>query len=116
MIGVVRVLFLLAIPLAAGCAGAAAGDPTLLFPIDAGAGDALPASCDPPLVTYANFGQAFLTKYCDGCHGFTQAAVQSDPMVLIDVAVTSTYMPPSTPVPTSTERMQLGTWLTCGAP
>jgi hypothetical protein len=110
----VRAVLLLAIPLAMGCAGA--GDPDLLFPIDAGAGDALPASCNPPQLTYANFGQAFLTKYCNSCHGFTQQNVQSEPMVLIDVAVTSTYMPPSTTAPSPTERMELGTWLTCGAP
>jgi hypothetical protein len=73
-------------------------------------------SCGFSTDTYSNFGAAFLGKYCDSCHGFTQANVQMDPATLIDFAVTSTYMPPGSPEPTTAERTEFGTWLSCGAP
>jgi hypothetical protein len=97
-----------------GCAGA--GDSNVSPPVDAGSGEALPVNCDPPQFTYANFGNAFLTKYCSSCHGFTQQDMQADPTVFIDVAVTSTYMPLSTTTPSRAERMAFGMWLSCGAP
>jgi hypothetical protein len=103
-----RMLLALALTLGAGCTGAGDSDP--------GGSDASWPSCGLPTETYANFGAAFLGKYCNSCHGFTQADVQLDPAELIDVAVTSTYMPPGSPAPTTAERMELGTWLACGAP
>jgi hypothetical protein len=109
-----RAVLALSLPVVVGCAGT--GDPNLSPPGDASPGDALPANCAPPQFTYANFGRAFLTKYCNACHGFTQQDMQASPSVFIDVAVTSTYMPLSSTVPTSAERMDLGNWLRCGAP
>ena len=99
------VTLVVTLALGAGCgangdSGAAASEPTCGFSTE----------------TYANFGAAFLGKYCDSCHGFTQADVQVDPAELIDVAVTSTYMPPGSPAPTTAERTDFGTWLACGAP
>ena len=47
-------------------------------------------------------------------HGFTQQDMQTDPSVFIDVAVTTTYMPPSTTRASPVERMDFGTWLSCG--
>ena len=83
---------------------------------DAGGGDALPTSCVSSTLTYATFGSAFLNRYCDGCHGFTQQAAQDEATALISAAVTNTYMPPSTPAPSAAERTEFGVWLTCGAP
>jgi hypothetical protein len=103
-----RMVVTLALTLGAACAGAGDSDP--------GGSDASTLSCSFSTVTYANFGAAFLGKYCNSCHGFTQADVQLDPADLIDVAVTSTYMPPGSPAPTTAERTELGTWLACGAP
>jgi|HubBroStandDraft_6_1064221.scaffolds.fasta_scaffold101009_2 hypothetical protein len=100
-----RMVVTLVLALGVGCGGnddsdAAAPEPT----------------CGSSTETYTNFGAAFLGKYCDSCHGFTQADVQLDPATLIDFAVTSTYMPPGSPAPTTAERMDFGTWLACGAP
>jgi hypothetical protein len=102
---VVTLVLALALTSGAGCGGAADSD--------AGAPE---PTCGFSTETYANFGAAFLGKYCDSCHGFTQAIVQMDPATLIDFAVTSTYMPPGSPTPTTAERMEFGTWLACGAP
>lgn|ERR1035438_4474334 len=109
-----RAVLALSLALVVGCAGT--GDPNLLPPADASPGDAAAANCAPPQFTYANFGKAFLIKYCNACHGFTQQDMQASPSIFIDVAVTSTYMPLSSTVPTSAERTDLGDWLTCGAP
>jgi hypothetical protein len=97
------VTLVLTLVLGGGCGGN--GDPGTSEP-----------TCGLSTETYANFGAAFLGKYCDSCHGFTQADVQLDPATLIDFAVTSTYMPPGSPAPTTAERMEFGTWLACGAP
>jgi hypothetical protein len=111
---IVCAVLALCLGLVVGCANP--GDPNLSPPADASPGDALPASCAPPQFTYATFGRAFLTKYCNACHGFTQRDMQASPNIFIDVAVTSRYMPLSSTVPTSAERTDLGDWLTCGAP
>jgi hypothetical protein len=100
--------------LVVGCAGP--GNPNDSPQSDAGLADAATVNCGSIQLTYANFGKAFLTKYCNACHSFTQQDMQTDPTLFIDVAVTSTYMPISSILPTSVERMDLGNWLTCGAP
>jgi hypothetical protein len=66
-----RMVVTLALTLGAACAGAGDSDP--------GGSDASTLSCSFSTVTYANFGAAFLGKYCNSCHGFTQADVQLDP-------------------------------------
>jgi hypothetical protein len=111
---VVRAVLALSLVLTIGCAGA--GDLNVSPLVDAGSGDVLPLNCDPPQFTYMNFGNAFLTEYCSSCHGFTQQDMRADPAAFIDVAVTSTYMPLSTTTPSQAERMEFGTWLSCGAP
>ncbi len=89
-------------------------------------------------LTYANFGQAFFTTYCQRCHAssVTGAArmgapadhvfdqVQDiqllsehiDELAAAGPAAVNTAMPPNGPSPTQTERLQLGEWLACGAP
>jgi hypothetical protein len=105
-----RMVVALALTLASGAGCGGDGDP------GAGDPDASTPTCGFSTETYVNFGAVFLGKYCDSCHGFTLAEVQLDPATLINFAVTSTYMPPGSPAPTTAERMAFGTWLACGAP
>ena len=89
-------------------------------------------------VTYANFGQALMQKYCLNCHSeklgetMRQAAplnVNFDTVhmvrhhtMLIDKTTAfgpramNKNMPPAEPAPTDDERRKLGEWLACGAP
>jgi hypothetical protein len=97
------------------------------------------ATCPPssPL-TYETFGQPFMTHYCTRCHSSTLHAEdrQGAPLQhdfdthdsilgLIDHIdetaaagpdATNTSMPIGAPIPNHDERLQLGTWLACGAP
>lgn len=76
---------------------------------------------DDSTLTYANFGQAFVTEHCATCHTSrqpvltTQAAVQASTTAILAAAVTGTAMPPDGSI-TTAERALLGEWLTCGAP
>jgi mono/diheme cytochrome c family protein len=78
-------------------------------------------------LTYANFGQAFMSAHCTSCHSgrtspdlSTQAAIQAS-RAAIDAAAasgpngTATRMPQGASIATS-ERVKLGEWLACGAP
>jgi hypothetical protein len=108
-------LLALAFVLGLGCAGAGAGtgDP------DAGDPDGGSPACNPPQITYANFGMAFLDTYCNRCHGFTQQSAQLSASALYGAAVSggaSSFMPPVDPKPSLADRMRLGEWLNCGAP
>lgn len=89
-------------------------------------------------LTYDNFGQGFLQKYCLRCHSESVAGADRggapgdhnfdlhvDVMLLADHIdehagsgpdATNTIMPPSDPRPTMSERRQLSEWLACGAP
>ena len=71
--------------------------------------------CDPAL-TYATFGSAFFSSYCNSCHSFTQSFAQSDGTQLSS-AVQDDAMPPrgSTSLTTS-EREEFSAWIACGAP
>lgn len=98
---------------------------------NAGSGGA-GASCST--VTYATFGQTFLTTYCLGCHGgtVTGAARQGAPTdavfdtlaevkaasrKLMTEVVTKRTMPFGNAMkPTDAERTEFGQWLSCGAP
>lgn len=100
------------------------------------------AVCPPPsdaLLTYDNFGKAFLKKYCVQCHAATvsgqarnMAPVGTDFDTLEGVkakipnidawaaagpAFTNRLMPPKGEYakPTDEERLKLGEWLACGA-
>lgn len=92
------------------------------------AGDATGAVCpQTQTLTYANFGQAFVTKWCGRCHTgdqspnlSTQANIQANRTEIDKVAAsgpdaTNTKMPEGSS-PTTAERAQLGEWLACGAP
>jgi hypothetical protein len=81
---------------------------------DAGVPDGF-STCDPPALTYASFGQAFLTNYCASCHAFDQSVAKTSGSVLAS-AVTSGAMPRGGRFPTAGERMEFAAWIACGAP
>jgi hypothetical protein len=104
----------------AGCAGAAGEpQPDAGQAMDSGGGpDAWPSldsggTCNSTL-TYADFGAAFLNSHCNGCHGWTQAAVQSDATGLASI-VLGGFMPPGGGL-TQAQRQQFADWVDCGAP
>ncbi|HEY6032640.1 MAG TPA: hypothetical protein VIV58_00235 [Kofleriaceae bacterium] len=78
-------------------------------------------TCDTSL-TYASFGQAFISTNCSECHAgkdspnlSTQAGVKSNSSRILQAAVYTTAMPQNADI-SNDERMLLGQWLTCGAP
>ncbi len=95
--------------------------------------------CPPAsTLTYASFGQSFMTRYCTRCHSSsltgparmgatrdhdfdTQFGVQAvaehiDQAAGAGPAATNDQMPPNGALPTLDERRQLAEWLACGAP
>lgn len=73
-------------------------------------------------LTYANFGKAVLDANCNSCHESrerphlaTQAQVQAAAQDIIQEAVFHTAMPEDADM-TNELRIQLGQWLSCGAP
>lgn len=78
---------------------------------------------DPQTLTYANFGAQFMTDHCTECHKqggerpnlATQAQVQAAAGEVIDMAVYRSAMPEDSDL-SNDVRIQLGQWLTCGAP
>ncbi|MBF5045396.1 hypothetical protein FGE12_23520 [Aggregicoccus sp. 17bor-14] len=125
--------------LALGLAACGGGDSGSSDPGDehVHAGSATGATCDSSL-TYANFGQGFMTAYCTSCHdAHLQGPARSDApadhnydtlagvqkwkseIELFAAAgpqATNTQMPPSRPTPDLAARQKLGAWLACGAP
>ena len=115
---------------------AACSSPSELF------GPPTGATCPTPsTLTYANFGEPFMTSYCIGCHSSTLMGAQRhgapllhdfdtqagilpfiahiDETTASGPDATNTAMPPdgTTPTtPTLAERQMLGEWLACGAP
>lgn len=76
----------------------------------------------PQTLTYANYGQAVIEAECLDCHATkerpfldTQARVQQNANKIIEEAVYHSAMPEDGSM-TNAERIQLGQWLTCGAP
>ena len=89
-------------------------------------------------LTYANFGQAFFSTYCQSCHASTVTGAARngapddhvfdqvedirlntehiDELAAGGPAAVNLVMPPAAPRPTEAERRQLGEWLACGAP
>ena len=89
-------------------------------------------------LTYDNFGSAFMESYCLRCHSVTvtgadrkDAPTDHNFDTLNDIKgladhidehagagpdATNTLMPPDDPRPSLEQRMQLSTWLACGAP
>ena len=98
-------------------------------------------TCPPAsTLTYASFGEPFMTTYCVACHDSqktgadrngapafhdfdTQVGVQRvlnhiDQTAAVGPAATNTVMPPDeeAAIPTLAERELLAEWLACGAP
>jgi hypothetical protein len=96
-------------------------------------------SCPPAsTLTYANFGQSFMARYCVRCHssdlegearhgapsfhdfdtqfGVRGVANHIDETTAAGPDAMNTSMPPDSPRPTEAERFQLGEWLACDAP
>jgi uncharacterized membrane protein len=78
-------------------------------------------------LTWASFGQAFVSSYCVSCHGgdraergidlSTEAGVTRYASDVLAVAGESSTMPPfGESSPTAAERAQLVEWLSCGVP
>ena len=89
------------------------------------------------LLSYDNFGRAFMHAYCSSCHStaFAGSARRAPPdknfddpaairvhLRLIDQqagagpSAVHAVMPPEPPQPSLPARQQLSTWLACGAP
>jgi hypothetical protein len=83
-------------------------------------------------LSYQNFGSAFFSNHCEGCHGSsmmglsrnsapvgvyfdTQAEIQALRKKIWDRAGDENHMMPPIGVVTMPERVQLGEWLACGA-
>ncbi|MET0340797.1 MAG: hypothetical protein ABW252_07330 [Polyangiales bacterium] len=106
------------------------------MPVGMDAGDApgddadASAPADPACaeLTYADFGEPFLEKYCVGCHLGARAVGGIDLSTLagvkehkdhviahaVDEDASEPMPPPSARQPTDAERARLGTWLACG--
>jgi hypothetical protein len=99
----------------AGCAsGPAEPRPDAEGSTDSGAAIDSGTGCDPTL-TYANFGAAFLSTHCNGCHGWTQSDVKAAGSALSSV-VLGGFMPPGGGSLTQPQRQQFADWVACGAP
>ena len=78
---------------------------------------------DPQTLTYANYGAQFMSDHCTECHKSgderpyldTQARVQAAANQVIAEAVYHSAMPEDGSL-TNAQRVELGQWLTCGAP
>ena len=102
-------------------------------------GPATETTCPPTsTLTYANFGQTFMTNYCTRCHaatltgearmgapafhdfdtqlGVQQVADHIDQTAGAGPAGTNDSMPIDGSKPTLEERQKLAEWIACGAP
>jgi uncharacterized membrane protein len=75
-----------------------------------------------PTLTYASFGQRVIEENCNSCHATrerphltTPAQVQAEAQDIIQEAVFHSAMPEGADM-TRELRVQLGQWLSCGAP
>lgn len=83
-------------------------------------------------LTYEGFGEAFLDRWCQRCHGATGPAREGAPLaydfgtrdaaeawrvrIFVRAAYSNTTMPPGPDDPPEDDRAKLGEWLSCGAP
>jgi uncharacterized membrane protein len=83
-------------------------------------------------LTYDNFGEAFLTGWCQTCHGAPDPERHGAPdgydfgtpedvrrwraRIFARAAAINTSMPPGPDDPSAEERDMLADWLACGAP
>jgi hypothetical protein len=102
----------------------------LTFGCGSGPGDSTGSSCpSDSSLTYATFGEAFMTANCLSCHRAggpetptlsTLSQIRANKDVIDRSAAAgpnavNTYMPDGSSVPEA-ERRKLGEWLACGAP
>ncbi len=107
-----------------------AGLGLFVFGCGGGPGDSTGSTCPTDSsLTYATFGQAFMTDHCLSCHragGPETPTLSTLPQIrankeMIDRSAAAgpnavnTYMPEGSSVPEA-ERRKLGEWLACGAP
>jgi uncharacterized membrane protein len=115
-----------------GDEGCCAGESAVLGP-------ATETECPPTsTLTYANFGEEFMTTYCTRCHsstltgearmgapafhdfdtieGIIGVANHIDETAASGPAATNDSMPIDGPIPTLEERQQLAEWIACGTP
>ena len=83
-------------------------------------------NCDESTLTYATFGEQFMTDYCTDCHApgadnpinpdlDTLATVQAQAGRVDARAGRGLTMPPLEPRPSAEERALLSEWIECGA-
>lgn len=92
---------------------------SLLFACSSSQPTGITATCDTTL-TYANFGETFISDNCLSCHAnkerptlSTQAQVQQNLSKIMSEAVYSTSMPEDADMALA-DRQMLGNWLACG--
>jgi uncharacterized membrane protein len=131
-----RLVGLLVASLALGCGGSE--EPTMMR-VRVLPGPLTNATCPTPqTLTFANFGEAFMKKYCLVCHSESLPAEKRtaaplgadydtverirelktsiDRYTAIGPSAANRLMPIAGPMPTDDERTMLGAWLACGAP
>jgi hypothetical protein len=101
---------------------------SLVFVLGACGGSGASTTCPPggTTLTYAGFGQSYLSRYCTSCHGSsspseglslsTQALVQAHAGAVASETSRGSMPPRGSAMPTATEAAQLAEWLACGAP
>ena len=87
-------------------------------------------TCPPnTTLTYASFGQHFMSEHCNTCHSTSKAGAPGSykfdshadvqkhaKRIFIRAAGPNVTMPPGPDDPPEFERDQLAEWLACGAP
>lgn len=117
-----------------GCGDPNQGDEPAVAPIEGlTSGATCPSNSH---LSYASFGQAFISSFCLRCHSETITTGRQAPLDrnfdrlelirplarLIDQQAgagplaTHSVMPPTAPMPSLEQRQQLAEWLACGAP
>lgn len=104
----------------------------LLFLTACGAKTIDEQPCNDTALTYASFGEAFMSTHCQTCHGALGSDRRGAPLaydfgtvelvraykdrIFVRAASVNTTMPPGPDDPSEAEREQLAEWLACDAP
>ncbi len=103
----------------------------LLLAAAAACGTDAETTCQTSYLTYASFGEAYMTTWCRGCHSAdlppsmrqlappdvnfdTLAEVQAQ-LLPIQTSIANATMPPEGG-PSAQDQQQMMQWLSCGAP
>ncbi|MBX3189064.1 MAG: cytochrome c [Labilithrix sp.] len=94
--------------------------------------ESYPCPTNGTSLTYASFGQDFMARHCQTCHGQStkdrkgapasfdfatpEAIQQHKARIFARAAADNVTMPPGPDDPPEAERMKLAEWLACGAP